>query len=99
MQCVVTLANRRFRVQQTVYHSVQVVCAIAVALAQAELQQNLNGRRSNMSANSEAYSKLFGDICDSAVTMARCACVACNSCTCACSCRNIPEWEDTEIDW
>jgi conserved domain protein len=52
-----------------------------------------------MSANSEAYSKLFGDICDSAVTMARCACVACNSCTCACSCRNIPEWEDTEIDW
>lgn len=52
-----------------------------------------------MSANTEAYSKLFGAICDSAVVMARCACVACNSCTCACSCRNIPEWEDTEIEW
>lgn len=50
-----------------------------------------------MSANNEAYSKLFGDICDSAVAMARCACVACNSCTCACSCHKSPE--NSEIEW
>lgn len=52
-----------------------------------------------MSANTEAYLKLFGTICDSTVAMARCACVACNSCTCSCSCRSIPEWEDAEIEW
>lgn len=54
------------------------------------------GGNVKMSANMEAYAKMFGEICDSAVVMARCACVACNSCTCACSCRNIPEWEDVE---
>ena len=46
-----------------------------------------------MSGSIEAYAKLFGET----VIMARCACVACNSCTCACSCRNTPEWE--EIEW
>lgn len=51
-----------------------------------------------MSANSVDYAKLFGTICDEAVVMARCACVACNSCTCACSCRNIPEDVDL-IEW
>lgn len=50
-----------------------------------------------MSANMEVYAKLFGEICDDAVGMPRCACVACNSCTCACSCRNTPEWE--EVEW
>ena len=50
-----------------------------------------------MSANNEAYSKLFGDICDGTVAMARCACVACNSCTCACSCHKSPE--NSEIEW
>lgn len=49
------------------------------------------------SARREAYAKLFGTICDSAVVMARCACVACNSCTCACSCRKSPVWE--EVEW
>lgn len=51
-----------------------------------------------MSANLDDYAKLFGDICDDSVVMARCACVACNSCTCACSCRNVPEWEE-EVEW
>ena len=50
-----------------------------------------------MSASSIEYSKMFGEICDGTKVMARCACVACNSCTCACSCRAIPEWE--EIEW
>lgn len=52
------------------------------------------GGNLKMSANMEDYAKLFGEICDDAIVMARCACVACNSCTCACSCRVVPEWED-----
>ena len=50
-----------------------------------------------MSASSIEYSKMFGNIYDEEQVMARCACVACNSCTCACSCRAIPELE--EIEW
>lgn len=50
-----------------------------------------------MSAKDVEYAKMFGTICDEAVVMARCACVACNSCTCACSCRNIPDLG--ELDW
>lgn len=50
-----------------------------------------------MSASALEYSKLFGNIGNEAHTMARCACVACNSCTCACACRAIPEIE--EIEW
>lgn len=50
-----------------------------------------------MCANVVEYSKLFGNIGDGLTVMARCACVACNSCTCACSCRAIPESE--EITW
>ena len=50
-----------------------------------------------MSGSIEAYAKLFGEPVECDVIMARCACVACNSCTCACSCRNTPEWE--EIEW
>lgn len=49
-----------------------------------------------MSATAEAYVEMFGNIVNEQITMARCACVACNSCTCACSCRNMPEWEDLE---
>lgn len=49
-----------------------------------------------MSANRQDYLQLFGAIQHEAFTMARCACVACNSCTCACSCRAVPEWEDFE---
>lgn len=50
-----------------------------------------------MSASNVEYAKMFGMICDEAIVMARCACVACNSCTCACSCRNIPDFD--ELDW
>lgn len=32
------------------------------------------------------YGKIFNK---NSFTMARCACVACNSCTCACACRVI----------
>ena len=50
-----------------------------------------------MSATVFEYSELFGAIQFGASAMAKCACVACNSCTCACSCRAFPEWE--EIEW
>ena len=50
-----------------------------------------------MSANSMEYAKMYGEINDELVVMARCACVPCNSCTCGCSCRNIPDLD--EIDW
>ncbi len=50
-----------------------------------------------MCANNTQYQLLFGAICTEVVAMARCACVACNSCTCACSCRAIPDAE--EIEW
>ena len=36
------------------------------------------------------YNMMYGKIMNTnSFTMARCACVACNSCTCACSCRVI----------
>ncbi len=51
-----------------------------------------------MSVNDMYYEKLFGEISENeAQTMARCACVACNRCTCACSCRKIDRAE--EIEW
>lgn len=49
-----------------------------------------------MSAKSVDYEKMFGEIFTETVAMARCACVACNSCTCACSCRNVPDFDETE---
>lgn len=50
-----------------------------------------------MSASNKDYAKLFGSICTEQQAMAKCACVACNSCTCGCSCRNIPE--QGEFEW
>lgn len=51
-----------------------------------------------MIGNAADYAKLFGNIIDGdSFAMARCACVACNSCTCACSCRAVPDME--EIGW
>lgn len=50
-----------------------------------------------MSANLTTYAKLFGNIGKEMNAMARCACVACNSCTCACSCKAVPDAE--EIVW
>ena len=51
-----------------------------------------------MSATNFDYEKMFGNIVNEATSMAKCACVACNSCTCSCSCRNIPE-DMEEIEW
>lgn len=51
-----------------------------------------------MSASDFDYEKLFGNIANEAVVMAKCACVACNSCTCACSCRRASEGME-EIEW
>ncbi len=51
-----------------------------------------------MSADTVDYAKLFGNIVDNVFVMARCACVACNSCTCACSCRMSFVNMD-EIEW
>lgn len=52
-----------------------------------------------MSATVAEYTKLFGNISTEVITMARCACVACNSCTCACACRYAPESDAGEIIW
>jgi hypothetical protein len=39
--------------------------------------------------------KVFANInTDANYGMAKCACVACNSCTCACSCRAVSEFPD-----
>jgi Cys-rich radical ribosomally synthesized peptide len=51
-----------------------------------------------VTANVKDYVKMFGNI-EETVTMARCACVSCNSCTCACSCRLVPENEDKWCVW
>lgn len=40
--------------------------------------------------------KIFGNI-GSARAMAKCACVACNSCTCACSCKRPNTEENLDI--
>ena len=49
-----------------------------------------------MSATTEAYAKMFGNIETESTVMAKCAYVACNSCTCGCSCRV----EDTgDFEW
>ena len=39
VKCLVILLKRRFRVLQLAYHSVQVACAIVVALVMAVLLQ------------------------------------------------------------
>ena len=46
-----------------------------------------------MSATINQYAELFGNVREVTASMARCACVACNSCTCGCSCRAVPEME------
>ncbi len=51
-----------------------------------------------MIACEKDYQNLWGNIeVTDVCTMARCACVACNSCTCACSCR--VKSENEEIEW
>ncbi len=51
-----------------------------------------------MSANYNDYMEMFGNIEETSQSMAKCACVACNSCTCACSCRSTSDFEG-EIEW
>ena len=48
-------------------------------------------------ATKTEYDKMFGNIETEAFAMARCACIACNSCMCACSCRIAPELD--ELGW
>lgn len=50
-----------------------------------------------MSANTVDYEKMFGNIVNDVIAMAKCACVACNSCTCSCSCHASESME--EIEW
>jgi Cys-rich radical ribosomally synthesized peptide len=57
----------------------------------------LSGRNCKMSADENQYAELFGLILTEMPSMPRCACVACNSCTCACSCRNTSDFDD--IEW
>lgn len=52
-----------------------------------------------MSGNLNEYQEMFGNIEEGTTAMAKCACVACNSCTCSCSCRAVPEFEDGEFEW
>ncbi len=54
-----------------------------------------------MSASTNEYAQMFGNIIIDSVSMAKCACVKCNSCTCACSCsrcRHAPDMEE-DIEW
>lgn len=66
--------------------------------ALVELLVTLNGRKSDMCATDDQLVALFGTIEDRSESMARCACVSCNSCTCACSCRSIPEFDEILVD-
>lgn len=50
-----------------------------------------------MSASAVDYEKMFGSIREGVQTSAKCACVPCNACRCACSCRDISKTED--IEW
>ena len=51
-----------------------------------------------MIAEAKDYAALFENVVEENNNqMAKCACVACNSCTCSCSCRNIPDMG--EIEW
>lgn len=52
-----------------------------------------------MIAEINEYAELFGNISDTVANAAKCACVACNSCTCACSCRTVSDFEDGEFEW
>lgn len=44
--------------------------------------------------NCEDVSKVFGNVSRNMSAMPKCACVACNSCTCACSCRAVETFEE-----
>ena len=50
-----------------------------------------------MVATQKHFELMFGSIIKESAAMPRCACVACNSCTCACSCRKSPDLDT--IGW
>ena len=50
-----------------------------------------------MTASDNQYQELWGIIPKFSFNMAKCACVACNSCTCGCSCRRTVDAE--ELPW
>ena len=50
-----------------------------------------------MSANNNEYAKMFGNINDSISANAKCACIPCNACTCAC--RPVQNNENEEFKW
>lgn len=50
-----------------------------------------------MIATEGHFQEMFGAIQDGVAVMPKCACVQCNSCTCACSCRKSPN--NDEIGW
>ena len=52
-----------------------------------------------MSANMEMCMEMYGNINEQHMAMPKCACVACNSCTCGCSCRIVPDFENGEFEW
>ena len=86
---------------QSVYLNAPDVIVRVDVHVPAVLYRIWSGRRYKMSANEKQYTELFGIISEKGVSMARCACIQCNSCTCACSCRNIPDFEETEssLNW
>ncbi|GAB6098951.1 hypothetical protein JCM16358_08300 [Halanaerocella petrolearia] len=46
--------------------------------------------------NKEDFNKVYGNLNNVNSVAAKCACVACNSCTCACSCRIT---DNCELPW
>ena len=55
-----------------------------------------------MSASANDYAQMFDNIHpENNVSMAKCACVACNSCTCACSCARCKKYtpDKEELEW
>lgn len=49
-----------------------------------------------MSSTCFDYQRMFGTINPEMTAMPKCACVPCNACTCACSCR-VDSFSD--LDW
>lgn len=88
----------RLRSQALALVNVQVACVTAVALAAVGKHLTTNGRF-EMSATTVEYNALWGNVSEVGFSMPRCACVACNSCTCGCSCRRAPVVDVEDWPW
>lgn len=95
------LEKATFQPLHAVCRNVRVAHVLVGALVPVASYPILIGRRYKMSASKNQYAQLFGIILTEAPSMARCACVTCNSCTCSCSCRNTPDTDNTveDFDW